>query len=120
MIRFVLRFFGLLLLALGFIFLVYDGIRSISDGNFLLTRTSEVWNIIHDRSLVSFQTLVETRAGADISNRQARPEIQHLNQLCGIVSIPLLLGILENETNDQSGEKPGITGGERHDCLTPP
>ena len=32
MIRFVLRFFGLLLLALGFIFLVYDGIRSISDG----------------------------------------------------------------------------------------
>ena len=66
MIRFVLRFLGLLLLALGFIFLVYDGIRSISDGNILLTRTSEVWNMIHDRSLVSFQTLVEGRAGPDI------------------------------------------------------
>ena len=49
MIRFVLRFFGLLLLALGFIFLVYDGIRSISDGIILLTRTSEVWNMVHDR-----------------------------------------------------------------------
>ena len=29
---------GLLLLALGFIFLVYDGIRSISDGGILLTK----------------------------------------------------------------------------------
>ena len=38
MIRFLLRFVGLLLLALGFIFLVYDGIRSISDGGILLTR----------------------------------------------------------------------------------
>ena len=38
MIRFLLRFVGLLLLALGFIFLVYDGIRSISDGSILLTK----------------------------------------------------------------------------------
>ena len=40
MIRFVLRVLGLLLLALGFIFLVYDGISSISDGSILLTRPS--------------------------------------------------------------------------------
>jgi hypothetical protein len=66
MIRFVLRFVGLLLLALGFIFLVYDGIRSISDGNVLLTRTTEVWNAVNDRSLVAFQALVEQRAGPDI------------------------------------------------------
>ncbi|MEA2982541.1 MAG: hypothetical protein QOF91_1042 [Alphaproteobacteria bacterium] len=66
MIRFFLRFIGLLLLALGFIFLVYDGIRSISDGSVLLTRTSEVWNVVHDRSLVAFQTLVERNAGLDI------------------------------------------------------
>src|ERR1051325_9503218 len=62
MIRFLLRFVGLLLLALGFIFLVYDGIRSISDGSILLTRTSEVWNIVHDRSLASFQTLERSQA----------------------------------------------------------
>ena len=66
MIRFLLRFVGLLLLALGFIFLVYDGIRSISDGSVLLTRTSEVWNVVHDRSLASFQSMVERYAGPDI------------------------------------------------------
>jgi hypothetical protein len=33
MIRFLLRFIGLLLLALAFIFLIYDGIRSISNGS---------------------------------------------------------------------------------------
>jgi hypothetical protein len=66
MIRFVLRFIGLLLLALGFIFLVYDGIRSISDGSILLTRTSEIWNVINDQSLILFQSMVERRAGADV------------------------------------------------------
>jgi hypothetical protein len=66
MIRFVLRFFGLLILALGFIFLVYDGIRSISDGSILLTRTNEVWVAVHDRSLVAFQSLVEGKLGPDI------------------------------------------------------
>ena len=66
MIRFVLRFLGLLLLALGFIFLVYDGIVSLSASSILLTKTSDVWNMIHDRSLGSFQNLVESRAGPDI------------------------------------------------------
>jgi hypothetical protein len=66
MIRFLFRFFGLLLLALGFIFVVYDGIRSISDGALLLTKTSYVWNVIHDGSQQSFQALVEKYAGPDI------------------------------------------------------
>ena len=66
MIRFVLRFIGLLLLALGFIFLVYDGIRSISDGSILITKTSYVWNVVNDASLQSFQTLIERRAGPDV------------------------------------------------------
>ena len=66
MIRFLLRFVGLLLLALGFIFLVYDGIRSISDGGILLTRTSEVWNAVHDGSLVAFQALIERYTGAEL------------------------------------------------------
>ena len=66
MIRFLLRFVGLLLLALAFIFVVYDGIRSISDGGILLTKTSEVWNVVHDRSLQAFQALVERNAGAEV------------------------------------------------------
>jgi hypothetical protein len=66
MIRFLLRFSGLLLLALAFIFVVYDGIRSISDGGLLFTRSSYVWNVIHDRSQQAFQAMVEQYAGPDI------------------------------------------------------
>jgi len=66
MIRFVVRFLGLLLLALGFIFLIYDGIRSISDGGVLLTSTSDVWNAVHDRSLSTAQAFIEQHAGADL------------------------------------------------------
>jgi hypothetical protein len=66
MIRFLLRFVGLLLLALGFIFLVYDGIRSISDGALLLTKASDIWNILNDRTLAAFQTFVERTAGAQV------------------------------------------------------
>lgn len=65
MIRFLLRFVGTLLLALGFIFLVYDGIRSISDDSILLTKASEIWTILNDRSLAAFQLLVERYTGAE-------------------------------------------------------
>jgi hypothetical protein len=66
MIRFVFRFFGLLLLALAFIFVVYDGIRSISDGLLLFTRAADVWSAVHDGSQQSFQALIERYAGPDI------------------------------------------------------
>ena len=65
MIRFLLRFIGLLLLALAFIFVVYDGIRTISDGTLLITKTSYVWNAVHDGSLKALQALVEQRLGAE-------------------------------------------------------
>jgi len=51
MIRFLLRFIGLSLLALAFIFLIYDGIRSISSGGILLTKASYVWNACKLRSI---------------------------------------------------------------------
>ena len=66
MIRFLLRFIGLLLLALGFIFLVYDGIRSISDGGILLTKASDIWNILNDRTLAAFQAWVERVVSAQV------------------------------------------------------
>jgi hypothetical protein len=66
MIRFVFRFVGMLLLALAFIFVVYDGIRWISDGMLLVTRTDYVWNTLHDGSLQAFQALVEKWAGAEV------------------------------------------------------
>ena len=93
MIRFVLRFIGLLLLALGFIFLVYDGIRSISDGSILLTRTSEVWNIVNDGSLTALRAMVERRAGADIWQVAVAPVLEQpasaVSCVLGVVLIVL-------------------------------
>jgi hypothetical protein len=66
MIRFLFRFAGLLLLALAFIFVIYDGIRSISDGSILLTTSHQIWNATDDSSLKAFQAMVERYAGADI------------------------------------------------------
>jgi len=88
----VLRFFGLLLLALGFIFLVYDGIRSISDGHILLTRSNEVWVIVHDSSLVSFQRLVERKLGPDIWQAVLAPVLdQPASMLCCVLGIILIV-----------------------------
>lgn len=50
MIRAILRFIGLLLLAGGFIFLIYDGARSIADQALRLTKLGEFWNDIHQAS----------------------------------------------------------------------
>jgi hypothetical protein len=46
MIRFLFRFLGLLCLALGFVFLVYDGTKSIADQTIYLTRFEDVWNAV--------------------------------------------------------------------------
>src|SRR5713101_6523403 len=62
MIRFVLRLIGLLSLALGFIFLVYDGTKSIADQRWYVTKVSDVWVAVHDTSLAQLQPLVERLA----------------------------------------------------------
>jgi cell division protein FtsW (lipid II flippase) len=59
MIRGLFRFIGLLLLAAGFIFLIYDGQRSIADQTLRLTRLDEFWNDIHQSSQQSLQVLLE-------------------------------------------------------------
>jgi hypothetical protein len=64
MIRFVLRFLGLLLLALGFIFLVHDGTKSIADQTLYLSSVTSVWSNIHQSSLSALQPAVERLAGA--------------------------------------------------------
>ena len=62
MIRGLFRFIGVLLLAAGFIFLIYDGQRSIADQTVRLTRLGEFWNDIHQSSQQSFRTMVESAA----------------------------------------------------------
>ncbi|MDR3469967.1 MAG: hypothetical protein P4M07_28915 [Xanthobacteraceae bacterium] len=59
MIRGFFRLVGLLLLAGGFIFLVYDGARSIADQTLRITRLGEFWNDINQTSQQAFRVAVE-------------------------------------------------------------
>ncbi len=55
MIRFLLRFLGLLLLATAFVFFVYDGTKSIANQQFVYLRVSELWADIDQHSLNAVQ-----------------------------------------------------------------
>jgi hypothetical protein len=58
MIRFIFRFIGLLCLALSFIFLVYDGTKSIADQRWYITKVSDVWAALDEASLAQVQPAV--------------------------------------------------------------
>jgi len=62
MIRGFFRFVGLLLLAGGFIFMVYDGARWVADQSLRFTRFGQFWNDIHQSSQQAFRALVEAKA----------------------------------------------------------
>jgi hypothetical protein len=62
MIRFLLRFIGLLCLALGFVILVYDGTKSIADQRWHITKVSDVWITIHESSLAKLQPTLQAIA----------------------------------------------------------
>jgi hypothetical protein len=62
MIRFLFRFLGMLCLALGFIFLVYDGTKSIADRKWYGTTVSEIWAVVHESSLPQVQPTLERLA----------------------------------------------------------
>jgi len=64
MIRFVFRFFGLLFLAFAFIFLVYDGTKSIADQTLYISSVGAVWSNIHQSSLSALQPTLERLIGA--------------------------------------------------------
>ena len=62
MIKFLLRFIGLCLLATGFVFLVYDGTKSIANHDLIYTKVVDVWAIIDQHSLNVVQTWLKQRA----------------------------------------------------------
>ena len=62
MIRGFFRIVGLLLLAGGFIFMVYDGARFVADQTLRFTRFTELWNNIHQSSQQSFRVWMEATA----------------------------------------------------------
>jgi hypothetical protein len=59
MIRFLLRTLGLLFLAAAFIFLVYDGTRSIAANVLLYSKVDEIWSLLHTASLQQLQPSIE-------------------------------------------------------------
>jgi hypothetical protein len=62
MIRFLLRTLGLLFLAAAFIFLVYDGTKSIAANMLVYSKVDEVWSLVHTASLQQLQPLIEKKA----------------------------------------------------------
>jgi hypothetical protein len=62
MIRGFFRLIGLLLLAGGFVFMVYDGARFVADQTLRFTRFGQFWNDIHQSSQLAFRTWVEATA----------------------------------------------------------
>jgi len=62
MIRGLFRLIGLLLLAGGFVFMVYDGARFVADQTLRFTRFGQFWNDIHQSSQAAFRAWVEAKA----------------------------------------------------------
>ena len=50
MIKFLLRFIGLCLLALAFIFFVYDGTKAIANQQWIYMKVSDAWAIVDQNS----------------------------------------------------------------------
>jgi hypothetical protein len=61
MIRGFFRLIGLLLLAGGFVFMVYDGARWVADQSLHFTRFGQFWNDINQGSQQAFRTWVESK-----------------------------------------------------------
>ncbi|MGB6539147.1 MAG: hypothetical protein WBF58_24660 [Xanthobacteraceae bacterium] len=62
MFRFLLRFLGLFLLASAFVFLVYDGTKSIANQQFVYVRVNELWANIDQHSLDAAQDWLRRNA----------------------------------------------------------
>src|SRR5262245_50337886 len=93
MIRFLLRSLGLLLLALAFIFVIYDGMKSIADRTFYATGLYQFWVEIHTPSLQAFQNAVTGRLGDKVWQIAIQPVLNQpaaaLFAVLGVVLIVL-------------------------------
>jgi hypothetical protein len=66
MIRFILRFVGLLLLALAFVLVIADGIKSIADRMFFVRSVARFWDDLHSSSLTAMRAAVESHVSPGI------------------------------------------------------
>src|SRR6266568_6154680 len=93
MIRFVLRFVGLLSLALGFIFLVHDGTKSIADQTVYISSVGSTWSNIHQDSLTALQPEIERRMGTRVWQDVIQPYFldQPVSLVLAIIGAILIL-----------------------------
>lgn len=63
MIRGFLRLFGILLLAAGFVSLIYDGAKWIADKIVHFTSVEEAWNIVSSSDPQIFRPVIERTLG---------------------------------------------------------
>ena len=61
MIRGFFRLIGLLLLAGGFVFLVYDGARWVADQSLRFTQFGQFWNDVNQSSQQAFRIWLESK-----------------------------------------------------------
>jgi hypothetical protein len=59
---------------LSFLFVVYDGTKSIADQTTYISRVGPTWINIHPNSLSAFEPAVETLAGAYLNRRRNEAE----------------------------------------------
>jgi hypothetical protein len=62
MIRFVLRFLGLICLAGAFILVIYDGTKSIAGNRIFFTTVRTLWELLNPNSLAQLKPLVSPYA----------------------------------------------------------
>jgi hypothetical protein len=63
MIRFLLRFIGLVCLAAAFILVIYDGTKSIASNGLTITSVRALWELINAASLAKLEPLIRPYAG---------------------------------------------------------
>jgi hypothetical protein len=76
MIRFLLRALGLLCLAAAFVFLVYDGTRSIAADTVIYTSVTELWTAVHASSLQQLKPFIEQHVGSWFWDRITTPFLE--------------------------------------------
>jgi hypothetical protein len=66
MIRFLLRFLGLICLAGAFILVIYDGTKSIAGNRFFFTTVRMLWELLSPNSLAQLKPLLSSYANGMI------------------------------------------------------
>ncbi len=92
MIRSLFRSLGLVCLAAGFIFFIYDGTKSIADSTIHITKLVQTWSDIHQNSLLLLKPLIEQKVAVWLWN----PVIQSILEqptwfVLGILGMILIL-----------------------------